>query len=46
MLITMVHLILMFQPLTIALAVMISTVEERLNSWTDAPLNSRPGSMQ
>lgn len=28
MLITMVHLILMFQPLTIALAVMISTVEE------------------
>lgn len=32
--------------LTIALAVMISTVEKRLNSWTDAPLNSKPGTMQ
>lgn len=25
---------------------MMSTVEERLNSWTDAPLNLRPGTMQ
>lgn len=30
----------------LALTGMISTVEERLNSWTDAPLNLRPGTMQ
>ena len=30
----------------LALTGMMSTVEERLNSWTDAPLNLRPGTMQ
>ena len=30
----------------LSLTGMMSTVEERLNSWTDAPLNLRPGTMQ
>ena len=30
----------------LALTGMMSTIEESLNSWTDAPLNLRPGTMQ